>query len=113
MRLLVSFPLDLELNSTQDGRVWLVAQSLVNDVVDLLKAISLVRVVVMLGVLEVHVLPHYIRNTVLQRGLVPVFEIKRDVSVRERCLNEPSWQSYWDYANPTCSFGSGTLQFPT
>ena len=76
MRLPVSFLLHLELNSSWDRGVWPVAQNLVNDLVVLLKVFILVAVVLMLGVLEVHVLPRDIRNTVLQFGLMPGFELR-------------------------------------
>ena len=72
MRLPVSFLLHLELNSTRNGRVWPVAENLVND----LKVFILVGVVLMLVVLEVHVLPHDMRNTVLQLCLAPGFEMR-------------------------------------
>ena len=76
MRLPISLPVHLDLKSTRDGGVRPVAQNLVNDILVLLKIIIRVRVVLMLGVLQVHSLPRDIRNAVLQLSLVPGFELR-------------------------------------
>ena len=101
MRPPVSFPLHLELNSTRDGEVWPVAQNLVNDIVVLLKVFIFVEFVLMLGVLEVHVVPRDIQNTVPQLGLVPGFE-----------LRGTSWDKKGAWTNPLNNLTGVILSLP-
>ena len=88
MTLPVCLPLHLELNSTRDRGVGPVAQNVVNDRVVLLRLFILVKVIHMLGVLEVHVLARDIRNTVFHLCYMPGLEF-RGTRLDEKVLRLP------------------------
>ena len=64
------------------------AQNLVINRVVVLKVFILVRSVLMLGVIDVDVLPCNIRNTLLQLDLVPGFEL-RGTQLDEKGRSDP------------------------